>query len=1532
MTTFQKFRVASAFGRVALVATALGAAMPSMAADIAWIDDAANRGTASAPIDMYDAAKWSPANLPSASEIPWFVDAAMTYVTNTCPNAATTAIANHAAIIGDFTFLGDYYYSGTLYAPWSGFGGSARDTTIVKSGDWSLNQFVIGGVDNMGCRFRSASGGLTVRGQDFKIASASGATVGVEKDAGDWTFDRSVYLGAAAGATAAFTNHSGNITFNGMFQAGNNGAGGNADLTVDGGVITFSNKALVGGNGWTCTVVKNGGTFAFNRASTDSDGSVSFGYGGGGGVTYVYHNGGDMTVAGNLNLTRDGSTEFNMNGGNVTVAMKVVCGSWSLDSGEFCRLNLNGGVFATPCINYHNHGGPATVTFNGGTLRITANGAMAEGDYNGNGDWSNIANLSTVLSFKVAANGGTIDTAGHAVTMPLALSEDSGSTGGGMTFTGGGSISLGGAVDYTGRTYLDEKTHLEVKDEATKNAILARGLTVVKPGDASPKGTYTLLSIADGTACTAADLSSVTLGAGLESATLSIVGGAITISVTKETQVWAGAANTSLAWGGANWNGGATWDDGNDAVFETDGAIASVDAAAEASSVTFSDNATVAGSATLTPGTVSVAAGKSATISAPTTGSLTKTGAGTLTLGASRSDATTLSEGTLVMDGSGTTLDWSDVAFGADSAKPLMLGFTGGAALTGLNSNVKISEVANSSVAIDKDGGNWTFGGVVSLGAAAGATAAFTNHSGNITFNGMFQAGNNGAGGNADFTVENGVVTFTDKAFVGGNGWTCTVVKNGGTFAFNRASDDQNGSVSFGYGGGGGVTYVYHNGGDMTVAGSLNLTRDGSAEFNMNGGNVTVAMKTACGSWNLNGSEFCRLNLNGGVFSTPCINYHNGGAAATVTFNGGTLRITADGAMAEGDYNSNGDWSNIDNLSRVLFFKVAAGGGTIDAAGHAVTMPLALSEDSGSTGGGMTFTGGGSVALASGNTYTGVTTVEVGTALSVPAPIAGDKLAFTISAGLADGLYAVVSVTGDGAFTAADIEAAAKPAGEEFILSGDMKTIYCIHGNVENSWTGGTSGSLTNPDSWVLRRVPGNGETAVINTAAAATLTIPDGVTFAPSAIVFPAGCAAVTIFGDITGLAAITNNTTANMTFRGFVDFGENDIDVTQTATLNDSMGAVSGGVVNFAGGVRGVNLRNHKIMTGNYELTSTGEFSFTSTGADRYAINTNSSLSVTRTDRTEELRILSGGTLTTGTGRCGWGNSAATHRLWFKSLGTYVANTYNFTGSGTQWLGGSYPSGTDGTLKIGTLNVTSSGSLWLHGYAGNESNNIYIGEGGINITGFGCVGIENANHAQTLWPLNADYAIGRGSNENYDFRLVNDNIRLTLQTTDEGGTARTVTLNGRITTETKTGTTITVAGAGTNVVNSASPLMTGTYAVADTATLSIAPGAGFPNGTILLAAGTTLALAPNVDHTLSAPAATIALPETGAATLSIDGSWLKGGDYILGAFSLPEGYDVSDHLTVIGTAVGVGPTLKVEGGNLILAIKPRGTRIIFR
>ena len=180
---------------------------------------------------------------------------------------------------------------------------------------------------------------------------------------------------------------------------------------------------------------------------------------------------------------------------------------------------------------------------------------------------------------------------------------------------------------------------------------------------------------------------------------------------------------------------------------------------------------------------------------------------------------------------------------------------------------------------------------------------------------------------------------------------------------------------------------------------------------------------------------------------------------------------------------------------------------------------------------------------------------------------------------------------------------------------------------------------------------------------------------------------------------------------------------------------------------------------------------------------------------------------------------------------------------------------------------------------------------------------------------------------------------------------TRRTVTLKGRIVAYNP----VTIKGCGTVVVDTtgsntsvfedfqhtcltnAAPLY-----VTDTATLQVNAGKKITgNGTISLAAGTTLALPANADRTFTTPdIVPVTLPAEGAATICIDGERLKSGEYVLCTLaSVPE--NLADHVTVTGTALGsrkcevkaVEETVnETTVTKLVLNIKPLGLIVVFK
>lgn len=827
--------------------------------------------------------------------------------------------------------------------------------------------------------------------------------------------------------------------------------------------------------------------------------------------------------------------------------------------------------------------------------------------------------------------------------------------------------------------------------------------------------------------------------------------------------------------------------------------------------------------------------------------------------------------------------------------------------------NIRLAVGEGSSALVEKVGGDWkvqedTSYGRFYMGLGLNSSSEFYHRGGTLETWSYICIGNNASStsGSNYFELDGGTVTqgHYDRFIIG---------DHGGTGVRNE---------------------LRVKSGRLAAREDIRVANNAPGILTVDGGEVDASSGSIGISYSSESDRTGTLTLNGGVVKTRSVVHGGGAGNGTVVFNGGTLQAVQDGDILP--------------ASEKFVVTVAAGGAKIDTAGHTVFVTAAFAAGAESTGG-LLAKGGGKITLASGNTYAGATTVELGTTVIIPAPSAIlGGIAVTVPETIpADGVYSLLSISGEGTFPASVLTGVVTPTGSRLILSGDGKSILCVHGNPDPTWIGGASGSLSVGANWSTGVVPTSGN-CIIGNATAASLV--KGDTFAASTITFPSGSAAVVITGEFNTLTAIVNNSTANMTFSGFVDFGAGNVNVTQTATLNSQ--TVSGGVVNFAGGVRGNDIQNHTIMTGHYTLTKTDNFYFTATDSGRYTVNTNSSLSVQQTDRTEELLILNGGIFSTRTGWNGWSNSAKTHRLWWKSAGEYVAEAYSFNGAGQMWLGGFEPSAANMVLKIGTINVTNSGQLWLHSYSGNETSRIYIGAGGINLSSTGYVGVENANHTQTLWPWNSDYTIGHGNNANYDL-LLRDNaaIKLAIQTKDESGVPRTVTLNGRISTNAHADPTITVNGAGTNVVNSTSPLMVGTYAVADTATVVLNNGAGFANGKVSVGETATLMVGESgtasVSNLTLTEGATLgfnftdkrtapqlaATSATFPATVNVkvssaNGLHVKGGRYELtsgGAFTganvtLAEGYPK----WVKGASI--------VDGEIVLDVKGSGTYIIVK
>ena len=367
--------------------------------------------------------------------------------------------------------------------------------------------------------------------------------------------------------------------------------------------------------------------------------------------------GGDWTIGGTLYIgTRASSNgEFTSDGGSVTVGNNTRLANVSGATGT---LTIKNGTFATKSIQT---AGTATLNLDGAILKAGAN---------------NVNLIDSGITVNIGDNGATIDTDSYSVTIASNLGT-AGNTGA-MAFTGGGTLTLSGAANWTGGTTVNAGTVFAFP-AAQKSAIVNNGITVAISKTGAGDG-VTVLKITDGNGTFSADDIAMMTLTGNENNRYALVlaenGAKVAISDTLTGEyVWNGG-NSAESWStDGNWvknNVAGNWYDSTAAVFNNSGDAATVDSVVAAASVTFRANATISGTATLTAPSVVVSDGVAATISAPTAGALVKSGAGLLTLESSREALTTVSEGTLKMDGS-ASIDWSNIVLGTDEEKAVTL-------------------------------------------------------------------------------------------------------------------------------------------------------------------------------------------------------------------------------------------------------------------------------------------------------------------------------------------------------------------------------------------------------------------------------------------------------------------------------------------------------------------------------------------------------------------------------------------------------------------------------------------------------------------------------------------------------------------------------------------------------------------------------------------------------------------------------------------------------------------------------------------
>ena len=944
-------------------------------------------------------------------------------------------------------------------------------------------------------------------GQDLLVGSKSGSTGKVEVDNGTLTATR--YFTVGNGGMGQFEVNGSTVSAANWFRVGNGGTG--SVVINDGGAIVHTGSYMRLGETTTGTVTVNAGG---RYENTGSNGNMTIAHGNGAtGVLNVH--GGEVEVKGDIYLCYGGSpTKASV---NIT----------------------DGGVVVTDTIHKNVAAGVGELTIDNGTIRHRGTAGKS----------TELIQSANGLNVYVGANGATLDSNGHDISISANLQNKSGEAGV-VRFTGGGIITLSGTPSYTGGTTNVAGTTLSLTTTA-KTALVTNPVAIEIPPTGVADGT-TVFEINDGNGTfTQAEVDEITVtGTDVSRYSLVLADGDTKVVITDTLAgeyVWNDGAS------GASWRTSGKWSknglagdwyDSTAAVFANAGDAVTVDADVTAASVTFRTNATVGGTALLTVPVVAVSNGVSAVINAPTAGALEKFGPGALTLGASRTAQTDITEGTLVMSGDGTTIPWVEGMLGTETGRTAIMKFENGATLASSPWNISLGQDGSVgggvTVELYKECGDWNVRNRFTVGWNSGDAGKFYHNGGTMTVAEQFRVSSQ-AGSSGEFTMNDGTVTVTTNMYIGCN---LDVVKgvfnmNGGTFTCN------------------GTTYVAFS------------KNDYPAELHINGGTFKAAGTFIASYDRANSEAVIELNSTDGtpgVLETKGLTLGSG--SATLTFHGGELK-------AAGDLEPTG------LIQSGIAVRVGANGGIVNANGKAVSIPATIGA-AGDTGG-MTYKGGGTVTLSTQPAYSGKTTIEPGTTLVVPAAIAGANLAVVIPEGLPTGLYKIAAISGGGAFASDVLSSVTLPSdvNARFFLDNGDTEIWCIYSSnaSDHIWIGGATGSLNDGANWLSGSVPADG-TAIIGSTSAAALTNPDGSAFAATTIIVPKGSAAVTISGaKFSNMLKITNNSSDTIEFENAVEFSGN-VDVVQNT-----------GAIKFTGGATGTWLARATDIHGTYNFTGSGD-----------------------------------------------------------------------------------------------------------------------------------------------------------------------------------------------------------------------------------------------------------------------------------------------------------------------------------------------------
>jgi autotransporter-associated beta strand protein len=581
-------------------------------------------------------------------------------------------------------------------------------------------------------------------------------------------------------------------------------------------------------------------------------------------------------------------------------------------------------------------------------------------------------------------------------------------------------------------------------------------------------------------------------------------------------------------------------------------------------------------------------------------------------------------------------------------------------------------------------------------GGSVSANLFFHAFYGNDLVNGNLSVGtasiNNGTGGPVNFA---GSGTIVINNWISNHGGTVTLGPTTGNFignftgSLNVSGSFVQGLIAAGPGNSNGAgsiinqnsgTVVLSGTGDLLTMGYMAAGNNTASSYNVKGGILSIPNTAFDLGFGATASALSTFTVSGGsanvyglsMGTTQGLGAQNGNCAISVT--GGTLNLGPGGIQVGGTgtksvtLGGNGTIISTVPLSTSLPITLANGGNiTLNTSGGNITLAGVLSGS-----GGLTATGGGTLLMNAQNSYSGATTVSMGTLQ------------------LGDGIASVGSLT-------SNISAASGAV----VLYAVPNSSTATYGNAMSG-----SGSLVLDGPGTLQITGSNSSFTGGTTVSAGTLQFGDGVsndgslpsTITNNAAIVFANPKPQTFAASISGSGPVFVNSPApltlagNNTFSGGVTLGPNGyLNVgTNTAAMGTGTLTISGGTVD--GAVAGATM-------GNVPQTWNADFTFG--GTNNLNMGTGAVLL-----GSSRIITLNSGTLTV--------NGAISD----SGAGYSLSNA----GTGTLVLGGT--STYSGGTNVNTGNVIVNGAL-----SGSGAVNVNFGALVVNgaITGSGGVIVQS-------------------------------------------------------------------------------------------------------------------------------------------------------------------------------------------------------------